>query len=56
MAEKKIYLSAEEWWGDRKKIMNEDLTNATDLVTDPDIIKLMQELLKRTEISTVNRF
>lgn len=56
MDEKKIYLSAEKWWEDRKKILNEDLVNATDFVTDPDIIKLMQELLKRTEINTINKF
>lgn len=51
MDQKKIYLTAEKWWGDRKKVLNEDLANAIDFTTDPDIVRLMQELLQKTKIN-----
>lgn len=52
MNHKKIYLSAEKWWEERKKTLSEDLINAKDFTTDQEIINLMQELLKKTKINT----
>ena len=51
MDQKKIYLSTEKWWEDRKKLLNEDLANARNFTTDQEIVRLMQELLKKTKIN-----
>jgi hypothetical protein len=53
MTEKKIYLTAEKWWEERKKVLNEDLTNAKNFTADQELIKLMQELLKKAKINTM---
>lgn len=52
MNQKKIYLTAEKWWQERKMALDEDLSNAEGFTTDQKIIKLMQELLKKAEINT----
>ena len=52
MDQKKIYLTTEKWWEERKKVLNEDLSNAKNFGTNQEIIKLMQELLKKAEINT----
>ena len=51
MDQKKIYLSAEKWWEERKKTLGEDLINAKNFNTDQEIIKLMQELLEKTKVN-----
>jgi hypothetical protein len=45
-------LTTEKWWQDRKRILNEDLSNAKNFTADQEIIRLMQELLKRAEVNT----
>jgi hypothetical protein len=53
MDQKKIYLTTEKWWRDRKRTLNEDLSNAKNFGADQEIIKLMQELLKKTKINVM---
>lgn len=53
MDQKKIYLTTEKWWQEKKRVLNEDLINAESFVPDQEIIKLMQELLKKAKINTV---
>jgi DNA-binding PadR family transcriptional regulator len=53
MTERKIYLTTEKWWQEKKRVLNEDLINAESFVPDQEIIKLMQELLKKAKINTV---
>lgn len=55
MDEKKIYLSVENWWEERKKSLYEDLTNAKDLTTDQEIVRLMQELLEKITVNTTDK-
>lgn len=55
MTEKKIYLSAEEWWEDRKKTLNEDLANARSFTADQEIVRLMQEWLEKIKVDTINK-
>jgi hypothetical protein len=55
MNEKKIYLSVENWWEERKKSLYEDLTNAKDLTTDQEIVRLMQELLEKMTVNTADK-
>lgn len=55
MDEKKIYLSVENWWEERKKSLNEDLTNAKNLTTDQEIVRLMQELLEKMTVNTTDK-
>lgn len=50
MHKKRIYLSAKDWWKDKKNAVSEDLNNAQELVADPEIVELMQELLKDARI------
>lgn len=51
MDQKKIYLSVEKWWEERKKTLGEDLINAKNFTTDREIIRLMQELLEKTKVN-----
>jgi hypothetical protein len=55
MTEKKIYLSAEEWWEDRKKTLNEDLANIKSFTADQEIVRLMQEWLEQIKVNTTNK-
>ena len=55
MSERKIYLTAEKWWEERKKVLNEDLSNAEGFITDQKIVKLMQELLDKMEVSIIDK-
>jgi len=55
MYQKKVYLSAEKWWQERKRTIGEDLINAKDFVTDQEIIRLMQELLEKTKIDNTEK-
>ena len=52
MDQKKIYLTTEKWWQEKKRVLNEDLANAKNFGADQEIIKLMQELLKKAEVNT----
>lgn len=52
MHEKRVYMSVKDWWENKKEVVNEDLNNAQEYVTDPEIVKLMQELLKDTKVNT----
>jgi hypothetical protein len=51
MNQKKIYLTAEKWWQEKKKVLNEDLANAKNFTADQEIVRLMQELLKKTKVN-----
>lgn len=51
MPEKRVYTSVEDWWKDRKEELEKDLSNAENSVSDPEIIKIMKELLDRTKVS-----
>lgn len=55
MNEKKIYLSAEEWWKDRKRTLNEELANARGFTADQEVIRLMQEWLEKIKVNTTNK-
>ena len=55
MDQKKVYLSAERWWEERKRTLGEDLINAKDFVRDREIVKLMQELLEKTKIDNTEK-
>lgn len=52
MSKRKIYLSVKDWWEDKKELINEDLNEAQKHTSDPEIIKLMQELLKDSKVNT----
>ena len=55
MNQKRIYLSAEKWWEEKKKILDADLTNAKKFIADQETIRLMQELLKRTKVNLIDK-
>lgn len=50
MDQKRIYLSTEKWWEERKRTLGEDLINARNFTVDQEIIRLMQELLEKAKI------
>lgn len=52
MTEKKIYLSVDGWLQDKKDSINQVLNEAQTNTDNPEIIELMQELLKGLKINT----
>ncbi len=52
MSSTKVYTSFEDWWEDRKVELKEDLSAAESQVSDPEIVKIMQEILENIKVST----
>jgi hypothetical protein len=52
MSSTKVYTSFEDWWEDRKAVLKQDLSAAEKEVSDPEIVKIMQEILENIKVST----